>query len=297
MKTSAFSKSTLGWAFGMSVSILFLALWGRAVVVDTDTLAESLAPLSETSIVRDYVADWLAEELVDSGADPAMVEPSVESILESSRVSEALDQLVGEVVAAAAATEPAGSVIDMAGLLGPTVPELTLGLSGLGFPVTQGEISEVVAGLDPLVVRQSGSEALVGPDSPTAARLGTAALLAALGIVIFGLGVVALAGDRVAEVRSLLNRVAIGGLSFAVFLRLGSWVLDPSRGRAPVRSSLSALAGSKWFVPLQVALVAAGVAGAIYVGRRWLRRRGVFPSADERPTPQPEQSQSVSESR
>ena len=297
MKTRAFSKSTLGWAFGMSVSILFLALWGRAVVVDTDTLAESLAPLSETSIVRDYVADWLAEELVDSGADPAMVEPSVGSILESSRVSEALDQLVGEVVAAAAATEPAGSVIDMAGLLGPTVPELTLGLSGLGFPVTQGEISEVVAGLDPLVVRQSGSEALVGPNSPTAARLGTAALLAALGIVIFGLGVVALAGDRVAEVRSLLNRVAIGGLSFAVFLRLGSWVLDPSRGRAPVRSSLSALAGSKWFVPLQVALVAAGVAGAIYVGRRWLRRRGVFPSADERPTPQPEQSQSVSESR
>jgi hypothetical protein len=297
MKARAFSKSTLGWAFGMSVSILFLSLWGRAVVVDTDTLAESLAPLAETNIVRDYAADWLAEEMIDSGADPAMAEPTVSYLLESSSVGEALDQMVGEVVVAAANTDPAGSVIDMAGLFGPTVPALTFGLSGLGYQVTEGDISQVVAGLDPLVVRQPESEALVGPNSPTAARLGTAALIALLCIMTFGLGVVALAADRIAEVRNLLNRVAVGGLSFAVFLRLGSWVLDPSGGRAPVRSSLSALAGSKWFVPLQVALLAAAVAGAIYVGRRWIRRRGGSPSVDERPTPQPEQSQSVSGSR
>ena len=297
MKTRAFTKSALGWAFGMAVSILFLALWGRAVVVDTDTLAESLAPLAETNIVRDYVADWMAEEMVDSGADPAMVEPTVENLLESSSVGGALDQFVGEVVFAAATTDPAGSVIDMAGLFGPTVPELTLGLSGLGYPVSEGHISEVVAGLDPFVVRRPGSEALVGPNSPTAARLGTAALLALLGLVIFGVGVVALADDRVAEIRMLLNRVAIGGLSFAVFLRLGSWVLDPSGGRAPVRSTLSELAGSKWFVPLQVALVAAVVAGSIYVGRRWLRRQGAFRSIDEPPTRQQGQSQSVSRSR
>jgi hypothetical protein len=279
----------------MSVSILFLALWGRAVVVDTDALAESLAPLAEANVVRDYVSDWMAGEMVDSGADPAIVEPTVGYLLESSSVGEALDQFVGEVVFAAATTDPAGSVIDMASLFGPTVPELTLGLSGLGYPVTEGEISEIVAGLDPLIVRSPGSDALLGPNSPTAARLGTAALLALLGIVTFGLGVVALSDDRVAAVRSLLNRVAIGGLSFAVFLRLGSWVLDPSGGRAPVRSTLSALAGSKWLVPLQVAIVAAAVAGGIYVGRRWLRRRGGFRSEGERSTPQLERSQSASE--
>jgi hypothetical protein len=297
MKVHAFSKSTLAWAFGMSVSILFLALWGRAVVTDTETLAESLSPLAESHIVRDYVADWLAEEMIDSGADPSTVEPAVEHLLESSTVGEALDQLVGEVVFAAATADPAGSVIDMAGLFGPTAPELTLGLSGLGYSVTEDGISEVIAGLDPLAVRQPGSEALIGANSPTAARLGTAALLALLALVTFGLGVVYLAEDRVAAVRSLLNRVAVGGISFAVFLRLGSWVLDPSGGRAPVRATLSALAGSKWLVPLQVALAAAAVAGGIYLGRRWLRRRGGFPSPSERSTPLRERSQSVSESR
>ena len=292
MKARAFSKSSLVWAFGMSVSILFLALWGRAVVVDTDSLAESLAPLAESSIVRDYLADWMAEEMIDSGADPSIVEPTVANMFESSSVGEALDQLVGEVVRASAAVDQAGSRIDMAGLFNPTVPELTLVLSGLGYPVTEAEVSDVVSGLDPLVVRQPGSEAIVGPNSPTAARLGTAALLAFVGLIGFGLAVVALSADRVAEVRSLLNRIAVGGFSFAVFLKLGSWVLDPTRGRAPVRTTMSSLAGSKWLVPLQVALVAAAVAAAIYVGRRWLRRREAFPSPDERSTPQLERSQS-----
>ena len=293
MTARAFSKSSLAWAFGMAVSILFLALWGRAVVVDTDSLAESLAPLAESDFVRDYLADWMAEEMIDSGADPSIVEPTVANLFESSSVGEALDQLVGEVVRAAGAVDPAGSRIDMAGLFSPTVPELTLVLSGLGYPVTEAEVSDVVSELDPLVVGQPGSEAIVGPNSPTAARLGTAALLASLGIIGFGLAVVALSEDRVAEVRSLLNRIAVGGFSFAVFLRLGSWVLDPSRGRAPVRTTMSSLAGSKWVVPLQVALVAAAVAAAIYVGRRWLRRREAFPSPDERSTPQLEQSQST----
>jgi len=292
MKARAFSKSSLVWAFGMSVSILFLALWGRAVVVDTDSLAESLAPLAESNIVRDYLADWMAEEMIDSGADPSIVEPTVANMFESSSVGEALDQLVGEVVRASAAVDQAGSRIDMAGLFNPTVPELTLVLSGLGYPVTEAEVSDVVSGLDPLVVRQPGSEAIVGPNSPTAARLGTAALLAFVGLIGFGLAVVALSADRVAEVRSLLNRIAVGGFSFAVFLKLGSWVLDPTRGRAPVRTTMSSLAGSKWLVPLQVALVAAAVAAAIYVGRRWLRRREAFPSPDERSTPQLERSQS-----
>lgn len=292
MTARAFSKSALAWAFGMSVSILFLSLWGRAVVVDTDSLAESLAPLAESNIVREYLADWMAEEMIDSGADPSLVEPTVANLFESSSVGEALDQVVGEVVRAAATEDAASSQIDMAGLFSPTVPELTLVLSGLGYPVTEAEVSDVVSELDPLVIRQPGSEAIVGRNSPTAARLGTAALLAFVGIIGFGLAVVALSEDRVAEIRSLLNRIAVGGFSFAVFLRLGSWVLDPSRGRAPVRTTMSSLAGSKWLVPLQVALVAAAVAAAIYVGRRWLRRREAFPSPDERSTPQQEQSQS-----
>jgi hypothetical protein len=279
----------------MSVSILFLALWGRAVVIDTDALAESMAPLSESSFVMGFVADWMAEELVDSGADPSTAEPTVGFLFESSSVGAALDQLVVEVVYAAASADPDGSRIEMATLFGPTVPELTVGLTGLGYSVTEGEVSEIVDGLDPLVIRRPGAAAVVGPNSPTAARLGTAALLALVGLVIFALGLVAISDDRIAEVRSLLTRIAVGGLSFAVFLRVGSWVLDPSRGRAPIRSALAAMAESKWVVPLQIALVAAAVAGAIYLGRRWLRRRQ-GPHSGEEPSTLPS-GQSLSGSR
>jgi hypothetical protein len=281
----------------MAVSILFLSLWGRAVVVDTDTLAESLSPLAGSSTVVGYLADWMADEMVESGADPDVVEPAIDYYFESSSTAQTLDQFATEVVYASASTNPSGSTIDMAALIYPAVPELTLGLTELGYPVTESGVSEVVRQLDPLVIRAPGSEAMVGPASPTAARLGTAALLALLAIVGFGSFYIAFSEDRITAIRSLLTRVAVGGLSFAVFLRVGSWVLDPDGGRAPVRESLSSLAGSKWAVPLQVAAVAAVIAGAIYVGRRTLRRAGVFPSPDDLSTPSPERRESLSGSR
>jgi hypothetical protein len=287
----------MAWAYGMAVSVLFLALWGRAVVIDTDALAESLSPLAGSSAVVDVVGDWMAEEMVDSGADPGLVQPAIDYYFQSSSVGHTLDQFAVEVVGAAASSDPDGAAIDMAGLLGPAVPDLAVGLVDLGYPVTEGEVADVVRGLDPLVIRQPGTDAIVGPNSPTAARLGTAALLALLSLLALGYGYVTLSEDRVGAVRSLLNRIAVGGLSFALFLRLGAWVLDPEGGRAPVPETLSSVAGSKWAVPLQVAVVAALIAGAIYLTRRWIRRRGGLPLPGGRSTPRRERSESISGSR
>lgn len=291
------ARSTLGWAFGMSVSILFLALWGRAVVIDTDTLAESLSPLAGSSTVVDFVSDWMEDEMVDSGADPELTEPAIDYFFESSTMGETLDQFAEEVVYAAASSDPGGATIDMAELVDPAVPEVTRGLVELGYPVTESGVSEVVQRFDPLVIRQPGSGALVGPASPTAARLGMAALFALVAIIGFGGFYVSLSEDRINAVRSLFTRVAVGGLSFAVFLRAGSWVLDPDGGRAPISETVSSLAASKWLVPLQVAAVAAVVAGAMYVGRKALRRAGVIPSPTGQSTPSPEQRESLSRSR
>lgn len=273
MRSRSAFRSGLGWAFGVALSVMFLALWGRSVVVDTDTLAESLSPLAGSATVTDFVSGWMADEFVESGADPATVRPTVDFFFESSSVGSTIDQLVGEVIHAAASNGPAGARVDMAGLMAPTVPELTVGLTSMGYPVSQAEVADVVTGLDPLVVREPGDRPVVGPNSPTAARLGTAALLGFIGLITFGFGVVRLSEDRVVAIKELLNRVALGGLSFALFLRLGSWVLDPRRGRAPVQATLSELAGSKWLVPLGVALVAGSIAGAIYLGRRWFRHQ------------------------
>lgn len=291
-KTRLAARSTLGWAFGLAIPVLLLSIWGRAVVSDTDTLAESVSPLAETATVVDFVADWMAEEMVESGADPVMVGPTVDYFLGSSAIGQTLRQFGVEVVDSAASTDPAGSTIDMAAMVAPAVPEVATGLAGLGLEVTESSVHAVVEQLDPLVIRSPGSEALVGPASPAAARLGTAALLATLGLVVFGGGFVYLSEDRIAAVRSLMTRIAVGGLSFAVFLRLSSWVLDPNGGRAPVRESLSAVAESELAVPFQVGLVAALIAAGIYFGRRLIRRGEVFPSGDERSTPRRERSPS-----
>lgn len=286
--------SFLGWAFGISLSILFGSLWGRAVVIDTDTLGESLAPLARSDLVIGYLTDWMSEEMVEGGVDPALVDPAVEYFLGSSQVGDTLDQFAAEVVTAAASPDPSGSEIDMRELIAPAVPEVEDGLDSIGIEVSGPEVAQVVEALDPLEIRQPGTAAMVGPNSDTATNLGTASLLAMVGLVVFGSAYLALSADRVAALRSLVTRIAVGGLSFGLMLRIGSWVLDPEGGRAPVREALSAVAGSKWLVPFQVGLVAAGIAGVIYLLGRAIRRGAVSRWQGERPTPRAEQPSSRS---
>ena len=265
------ARSTFGWAFGMAVSVLLLALWGRAVVVDTETLAESLSPLATSTRVTGYLTNWVEEEMVAGGADPLRVDEEASRLLISPALAGTLDQLIVELVAAAASTDPNGSSVDVAGVVAPSVPDLTSGMASLGYPVSPSDVAEVVTSMEPLVIREPGTPALVGPNSVTATRLGTAALLAMSALLVLGYGVVSLSEDRLSALRSLLTRVALGGLGFAIFLKLGSWVLDPSGGRAPVQASISAVAGSKWAVPLALAVVAAAVATLVYLLRRRLR--------------------------
>lgn len=275
--------------------MLFIALWGRAVVVDTDTLAESLAPMSDSAVVADVFAGWMADELVDAGYAPEVVDPAVDFVLESSTTASAMDAIVGEVVLAAASSDPGGSAVDVAPLLAPAVPEVTEGLSELGLPTNEPELASIIAELDPMVVREPGSTALVGPESPAAVRLGTAAMLAIVGMVVFGYATVATSEDRIAAVRGLFTRVAVGGFGFAILLLVGSWITDPSGGRAPVPETISTIASSKWLVPFRVGVAAAVVAGSIYVIRRWLKRGEGFRSSDGPATLPEERHPSLSE--
>lgn len=276
-----------GWVFGLSVSVFLIAMWGRAMVVDTETLAESMSPLSGAAPVVDLVAGWLGEEMVDAGLDAAVVDSTVRGIMTTPAVSRSLDRLVVEVVLAAGSTQPGGAVVDVAGVLRPALPEITEAVSiSAGGMVPPAKVAELIDGLDPLVVVRAGSRPQVGPASPIATRLGTAAVLALITMTLSGAVAARSAPDSVTEVRKLLSRLALGALSFAVLLRIGSWVLSPTGGRAPVTSALSELAGAKWLVPMSVALTA----GAASLGIRYLkrvRRAGAFPPSGESPTPRP----------
>lgn len=297
MSTRSVIRSTTSWAFGFSLTILLIALWGRAVVVDTDRLADSLAPLSGSGAVVDVFAGWISDELIESGYAPELVDPAVNQMLGSTVTADALDSFVGEVVEAAASTDPAGSSVDMAALFAPAVPEMAAGLTTIGITAQASDVAPVVAGLDPMVIRGPDAPAWVGPASPAATRLGTAALLATVGLIAFGYLSVATSEDRVTALRGLFSRVAVGGFGFAILLVIGSWVTDPRGGRAPISQTVSAIASSKWMVPVQVGLAAAAVAGAIYAGRRLVRREEESRLPVEPPTPPAERPLSRSGSR
>jgi hypothetical protein len=282
------ARGIAGFLFGFASTVLLVAIWGRAVVVDTEELAESLAPMAASEAVVDRFTTWMVDELGEVGLDPVTAEAATEHVLESPEVSSALSALVAEVVVAAASTDPAGSSVDPAAAFAPAVPGIAASLEEVGVPASEEQVSAAVADLDPIVVRQPEEDALVGPDSDVASRLGTAAALGVLAMVIAGIAYVAVSLDRREAIRSLLSRFALGALSFALFLRIGSWILDPGGGRAPLMESLGLIAASKWLVPLGIGLVAGVGALGFWILRR---RRRLRPSAATRsptaePTPQ-----------
>lgn len=282
------TRSTAAWIFGFAATVLFISVWGRAVVVDTDGLAESAAPLAESVIVVDLFTDWLGAELADNGVDPRLAAPAVDYVLETAEVGSALDDFVGEVVAAAALPGPQAASVDIAELLQPVVPAIADTLEAAGVEVNEAGVISVVTGLDPLVVRQAAANPYIGVHSPIATRLGTAAGLAVLLMAVAGWTAILASRDRLGETRRLLFRLALGGLSFGILLKIGSWVLDPVGGRAPISESISLLVGSKWMVPISIGLVAAFFSVGIWAIRRLVRQTEDSPKRDEESTPEQE---------
>jgi hypothetical protein len=284
-KSAGAVASTSAWIFGIATSVLFGALWGRAVVIDTDELGESLRPLSETGEVANAFSDWMTTELVESGVPEAQAQDATQDALVTAAVSTALEGLVVDVVNAAATDGEAGGSVDMAAALAPTVPTLSSSLQSSGISVTEQQVGAVVADLDPLVIREPDQGAIVGDNSRLATRLGTAVLVAIVAQVVFGSLYIFAGRDRLQRAKTLLTRFALTGMSFAVLLKLGSWVLDPNGGRAPISETISLLADSKWVIPAMV-----GVAGAIAAVMVWLVRASVNPppprrAAGSRPQP------------
>lgn len=261
------------WVYGMSVTVTLISLWGRAVVVDTGLLTAAAEDAAGASPISRQIEAWLARQLADvpllsvTTADDVAADLVAEPALQAT-----LDALVGAVVAAAAA--PAGEAeVDVAGLLAPAVPTITQGLAASGVPVSEPVVAEYVSSLDPLVMRDEGEEPVIGRRSGTARSLSIATAIGAVAMLVSGAVAVWMAEDRRLMLRSLLNRLAIGALGYAVIFQLGSWILDPGGGRAPLRSGIARLVGAKLWLPLVVA-AGAGGAGWLLRRRRSLSDRG-----------------------
>lgn len=219
------------------------------MVGDTDGLSDSLLPLSESEEVTVRFSNWMTTRLVDSGVPRDQAGDAATLSLFTPEVKGALANLVGEVVKAAADPGSEESSVDMASIFAPTVPAVSASLASQGIPASEGQVAAIVASLDPLVVRKAGEGPMVGPISPVARRLGIASVLAVIALVVFGAMYLLVADNRARAMRTLSTRFAVGALTFALLLKLGSWVLDPGGGRAPVSESVSELADSKWLLP------------------------------------------------
>ncbi|MEX1126404.1 MAG: hypothetical protein WEE53_12140 [Acidimicrobiia bacterium] len=276
------ARGSAAFMFGLASTVLLIGLWGRALVVDTDQLAESLDPMARSATVVDRFASWLVTELGTVGLDPVTAEAAADHVLESPGVSKALSGVLAEIVKAAASPDPVGSTVDVAEVFAPAVPDITASLIEVGVPVTEQQVASAVTELDPLVVRQPQGQTLIGPDSTVVSKLGTAVTLAVMAMLIAGWSYVAVSLDRRKALRSLFTRFAFGALSFAVLLRIGSWILDPGGGRAPVAETLGQLAASKWLLPFGMGMAAAAGAFVFWV----FRRRQVKPVAESRSRPE-----------
>jgi hypothetical protein len=269
--------------FGLASTVLLVGIWGRAVVVDTNELADTLSPLAAGDMVSDRLAIWLEAELVNAGVDGVGASVAADQVLAHPSVGPVLEELVAEGVEAAASGDPSGGTIDVSAILLPASGQITAGLNQAGVPVTNEQVEAALARLDPLVIRDASDQPFVGAASPLAANLGTASMLGGLLMLFAGTAYIVMSMDRMRAFRALLTRFALGALSFAVLLRIGSWLVDPEGGRAPFRESFALLANSKWMVPLTIGLVAMAAAIVFRVFRRRVRPAAASRSEDGRP--------------
>ena len=121
------------WVFAISTTVLLVGIWGRSVTGDEATLQASAEAVLETDVVTDRVGEWLAEGLAAADEiEAAGIAAAVEAVDEMPAAQRAVDDIVDQVVTAALAPPGSSPSVDVAGALGPVVPDLLRELEANG---------------------------------------------------------------------------------------------------------------------------------------------------------------------
>ena len=257
------------WVFGLSTTLLLVGIWGRAVTIDENTIAQSTEAALSADLVTDRVWDWVGDGLAATdGISPVDADRVLDEVRDRPEALGAVDALVDQVVQALVAPPGTETTIDVALALAPLVPEVVSGLSAQGVDVPAESVEAAVDSLDPVAL-DAGEAVSVGVVTDQATAVLTLGVLAAAGmLVMFGSVAVVIAEERWLMVRGLAMRIAFSGLSFAMLFRFGGWILDPDGGRSPLRRSSAILVASNLHVFVIIGLGAALIAATIWVVRR-----------------------------
>jgi len=271
------------WVFGLSTTLLLVAIWGRAVTVDQATITRSTEAALSADLVTDRVWDWVGEGLAATdGVGPVDAERVLDELEGRPQAAAAVDALIDQVVDALVAPPGSEVTVDVSSALAPLVPEVVDELAAQGLEVPAASVEATVDSLDPVAL-DAGEAVSVGVVAEEANDILTLGVLVSAGmLLLFGSMAVAIAEDRWPTVRGLATRVAFSALSFAVLFRFGGWVLDPDGGRSPLRRGGAIIVASNLHVFVIIGSVAALIAAAIWIVRRPQRERTVPPAASER---------------
>ncbi len=270
------------WAFGLATTTLLVGLWGRAVATDEAAMAEAVRSVIGTEVVAERLVDWMADALAAAGQlSGPDAERAARDLMSDPDVTGAVEVVVGQVVAAAVAPSHTTATIDVRGVTEPLAHVLVDRAEAVGLPLAPAAVDAIVEDLSMVVVEGDGQP--IGARSTARARtaLTIVAVVASAALIVLGSMAVALSDERARMVRTLAVRLGVSAMTFAVFLRISAWALDPARGRAPFLGVGSAVLGSNHMVVWAIA-VGSGVTAAIATVAVARRRRPSSPALEER---------------
>ncbi len=272
--------ATVLWLFGLSTSVLLVGLWGRSVANDGMTLEAGARAVLESEFVTHRVNGWLVEGVSAAGnaADPE--QGIIDDVLAAERVETAMSHLVEEAVVAA--LTPPGEPVeaDVAGAVDEFATAVASELASRGLPTDADPIRRAALAAANGMLDDEGTGRVAQTANRARSFLTKVTGVGLAAILLFGWLAVRLSEDRVQQIRSLANRLLVSGLTFALFLRLGAWAVDPSGGRSPLATGSAVLLSSNGHVPLTVAVTAAAVVAAAGVVIRSRRRPVTAPAGD-----------------
>jgi hypothetical protein len=278
LRSRALALSVALWLFGIATSIVLIGLWGRTVAGDQVTLEASTRAVLESEIVNDRVADWLGDAVAAAGQlssdDVAAV---VDTVADSPEMRSAVDSVVDQAVAAALAPPGAVTQVDLAAAVEVLAPVVAAALEERGV-VSDADAVRAAAEDVPGVVLSADDQITVAGTAHEVRGLLSKVVVAGLGaMLLFGTAAVMLNDDRVRQLRSLVIRIGVSAISFAIIIRLGGWAVDPAGGRSPIAAGGAVVLKSNGHILAVVAAAAATVAAAISMVL--LRRRRSKPAA------------------
>ena len=264
------------WAFGIASTILLIGIWGRAVAVDSTTVADAASVVVDSEVARDRVEGWLSEALTAaSTAEAAQIDEVAASIGSRPEFDAAVDILVRDVVAGLFADPGEDSGVRVEAALAPLLPVVEAEFADAGLPVEVSRLEQAIdeTGVVDLETGDARSVAAVARDARVV--LTWVVVLAGAALVALGSLAIGLSEHRYAMVRTLSVRVVLSALSYALIFRVAAWALDPDRGRSPVLGGGAVVLGSNghvFLIAAGAAAVTAALGGAI-AWRRTRRRR------------------------